>query len=83
MNALFALFLAVIYSVWIWSLKQELARIQGEQEHEDSAEGAPVHPQRLAKEHVRASAPQHPPHRAYVESAKKRRSDGVPVWTIQ
>ena len=85
MNTILAVCMAALFSWWIWSLKQELARTHGHASGGEPAEPAPAHPH-AHPVHAHAAVPvktTHAPARPnYQESQKRRNSGGVAVWTI-
>jgi hypothetical protein len=83
MNAVLAICMAAVFAVWVWSLKQELARFENLQ----SINGTPSHdspphstPIITHQSHHQESRPVRTP---VTTPAKHRNADGVPVWVIE
>lgn len=79
MSAFLAICMACVFSAWIWILKQELSCMQENLFTPSGAE--PAKPE--THQPTRSAATLR--HQAVAASTprKIRRSDGVPVWTIE
>jgi len=78
MNAIFALFITMLFSAWVWSLKVELDSLHGDKFGRQNVKAPQHHASHAVHAAPMMSLAVKPAH----AGAVKRSEAGVPTWVI-